>query len=74
MPKIAFYRNRCIGCSVCYEQQPELWRLSNKDGKATLIHSVQKKKVFLLDVPEDKIEQTKIIAEACPVKIIKIYE
>jgi ferredoxin len=74
MPKIVLYRNRCIGCSICYEQQPELWRLSKKDGKATLLKSTQKKNVFILSVPENIIEQTRIIAEACPVKIIKIYE
>ncbi len=74
MPKIVLYRNRCIGCGICYEQQPEIWRLSKKDGKATLLKSEQKKNVFILSVSENIIHQTKDIADACPVKIIKIYE
>ena len=74
MPKIVLYRDRCIGCSVCYEQQPEIWRLSKKDGKATLLNAVQKKNISILEVSENIIEKTKGIAEACPVKIIKVYE
>ena len=74
MPKIAFYRNKCIGCNMCYEQQPEIWRLSKKDGKATLLHSTQKKNIFLLEISENLLQKTKDIADACPVKIIKIYE
>ena len=74
MPKIAYYRNKCIGCSICYEQQPELWALSKKDGRATLLHSILKNKVHILSVTQNLIQKTKDIAEACPVKIIKIYE
>ncbi len=72
MHKIIHYRSKCIGCGVCYEQQPELWRMSRKDGKATLIKAVGKKDVFILDVSKDVLLKSKEIAAACPVRIIKV--
>jgi ferredoxin len=72
MAKIIQYRNSCIGCGVCAEQQPELWRMSNKDGKATLLHAVQKKELFILKIGDALQLPTTEIANSCPVKIIKI--
>lgn len=72
MLKIIHYRSKCIGCGVCYEQQPALWRMSKKDGKATLLRSINKKGIFQLTVPGEVIEQSKWVAKACPVNIIKI--
>lgn len=72
MNKIAHYREKCIGCGVCYEQQPALWRMSTKDGKATLVNAVQKREVYLLKVNNAVAEETEKIAHACPVKIIKV--
>lgn len=71
MPKILFYRNKCIGCSICREMQPELWRMSKKDGKAVLLQSVQKKEVYQLTVAESMIERSKEVAAACPARVIK---
>jgi ferredoxin len=71
MPKIIHYRNKCIGCGVCFELQPELWRMSKKDGKATLLHAVAKKDVFVASVTEATHARTQEIAPQCPVKIIK---
>jgi ferredoxin len=72
MAKIIQYRNNCIGCGVCAEQQPELWRMSNKDGKATLLNGVGKKDLFILKIGNALQQQSAEIANACPVKIIKI--
>jgi len=72
MAKIVHYRYKCIGCSVCYEMQPGLWRMSKKDGKAVLLGAGLKKNVFMLPVPAAEIKQTQTVANACPVKIIKI--
>jgi len=72
MHKIIHYRNKCIGCGICYEQQPELWCMSKKDGKATLVKGVGKKDVFILPIPNSMVEQSREIAIACPVRIIKI--
>ncbi|MBI2729546.1 MAG: ferredoxin [Sphingobacteriales bacterium] len=72
MTKLIHYRNKCIGCGICYEHQPELWRMSGKDGKATLLHSTAKKDVFVLQVSNLYKIKTQEVAGACPVKIIKI--
>jgi len=71
MTKIIHYRNKCIGCGICYEQQPGLWRMSKKDGKANLLKSIKKKDVFVLPVSITIQQQTLEVARACPVKIIK---
>ena len=72
MPKIIHYRNKCIGCSICFEMQPALWRMSKKDGKATLVQSIAKKEVFQLEIREADMELTIQVVKACPVKIIRI--
>ncbi len=72
MPNIIHYRKNCIGCSICFEQQPELWRMSKKDGKATLVKAVGKKDVFVLSISHGERIQSQEVAAACPVKIIKI--
>lgn len=72
MPKIIFYRDKCIGCSICREMQPEVWRMSKKDGKAVLLHSVEKKNIYQSSVHDVVLERTKEVVEACPARVIKI--
>jgi ferredoxin len=72
MPKIIHYRNKCIGCGICYEMQPDLWRMSRKDGKATLVKSIHKKEVHILPISDSILEHSQEVAKACPVNIIKI--
>ena len=72
MFKIIHYRNKCIGCGICYEMQPELWRMSKKDGKATLLKAVVKKEISSVVIHESMVERTKAIVKACPVNIIKL--
>lgn len=72
MPKIVQYRDKCIGCGICFEMQPAMWRMSRKDGKATLVLAVPKKKVFIRPVDIDLLSQCVAVANACPVNIIKI--
>lgn len=72
MPKLIHYRNNCIGCGVCYEMQPALWRMSKKDGKATLVKAVRKKEVFVLEVPVHLAEESAGVVQACPVRVIKL--
>ncbi len=72
MCKIIYYRNKCIGCGICYEQQPELWRMSKKDGKATLLKAVAKKDIYVLQISQKLQIKSQDIANACPVKIIKV--
>lgn len=72
MPKIIHYRNKCIGCSICFEMQPAFWRMSKKDGKATLVKSIEKKGVFQLNIQEMDKDLSIEVQKACPVNIIKV--
>lgn len=72
MPKIIHYRDTCIGCGVCFEMQPELWRMSRKDGKAVLVGAQEKKRTHVLSVNPLLAEETRPVAKACPVNIIKV--
>ncbi len=71
MPRIIHYRHKCIGCGLCHEMQPELWRMSKKDGKATLLHSTMKKNISSLLVPEIS-PITRDLFKACPVRVIRV--
>ena len=73
MANIIHYRNKCIGCGVCQEQQPGLWRMSRKDGKATLIHSTAKKEIFVLPVSDQLKQQVKEMEKICPSGSIKVF-
>lgn len=57
---------------MCFEQQPELWRMSKADGKATLIKAQSKKNVFILKINKAMKLQAEWVATICPVKIIKL--
>jgi ferredoxin len=72
MAKIIHYRDKCIGCSVCFEMQPEIWRMSKKDGKATLLKAIEKKNIYILPLHPSIESLTNDVAKSCPVKIIKI--
>ena len=72
MANIIHYRNKCIGCGICFEMQPELWRMSKKDGKAVLLNAQLKKTVHVLAVNQTQYFETATVAEACPVNIIKL--
>jgi ferredoxin len=74
MPKIMYYRNKCIGCNFCYETWPMRWRLSRKDGKSTLVGGTEKKGIFRVDIHADELDINTHIASACPVKIIKVEQ
>lgn len=74
MPKLIQYRQQCIGCGVCHELQPDLWRMSKKDGLATLINSIVKKDTWQLEVNETIAQQSKRTIEACPAGVIKLMK
>lgn len=72
MPKLIHYRDKCIGCGVCQEMQPQYWRMSKKDGKATLVGAVCKKDTYIREIGENDADLSIKVAEACPVRIIKV--
>lgn len=72
MPKLIHYRDNCIGCGICYEMQPTFWRMSKKDGKASLVKAIQKRNVYILDINEQDAIASQATVVACPVNIIKV--
>ncbi len=67
-------RDKCIGCNYCVELAYNRWRMSKKDGKATLIGGVNRKGFYTVKVREDELEENIKAAEACPVKIIHVKQ
>ena len=72
MPKIIHARLKCIGCGVCHEKQPEFWRMSKKDGKATLLNAKLKKDKAILSIHESDADFSRSVAADCPVRIIQV--
>ena len=72
MPTIIQYRKKCIGCGICFELQPEYWRMSRKDGKASLVKAREKNDIHQLTIPEAAVAKTAEVVEACPVRIIRL--
>jgi ferredoxin len=72
MLQILYYRNKCIGCNTCVEAAPYRWRMSKKDGKATLLQGVEKKSIFQTTVSLEEEYDNQIAAKNCPVKVIQL--
>jgi len=71
MPKIIYYRKKCIGCGICHERHPGQWRMSRKDGKANLIGSVVNKETHIKVAPASPA-MALLIANSCPAKAIRV--
>jgi len=71
MHKVIHYREKCIGCGICFELQPETWRMSRRDGKAVLIGATVKRNVHV-GVCHDPLVVLKYVVESCPVKVIHL--
>jgi len=70
--KVSHQRQDCIGCNSCVTIAPQSWIMDKSDGKARLVNSKEKGKVFVGDIFEFDEEINKIAAEACPVQIIRL--
>lgn len=46
--------------------------MSRADGKSNLIGATEKKGIYRTMITVDELETNKLIADACPVNIIKI--
>jgi ferredoxin len=74
MAKIIHYRNKCIGCGICYEIDPQVWRMSTKDGRATLVNGINKKDIHIREVTVPAKHVAQRAAQACPVRVIKVVD
>ncbi|MCD6543528.1 MAG: ferredoxin [Flavobacteriaceae bacterium] len=70
---ITLQRKKCIGCNYCVELASKQFQMSKKDGKAVLLHSIEKKGFFTIKSPDFSIfENVTKAKEACPAKIISV--
>ncbi|RLD30132.1 MAG: ferredoxin [Bacteroidetes bacterium] len=70
---ITLQRAKCIGCNYCVELAPNQFQMSKKDGKAVLLHSVEKKGFFTIKSQDEFIfEHSEKASKSCPVKIISV--
>jgi ferredoxin len=52
--------------------EPRYWRMSRRDGKATLVGSTRKGVTEVLEIADTDVPKMKAVAKACPVSIIKV--
>ena len=70
---VTLQRDKCIGCNYCVEAAPELFRMSQKDGKAVLLKSKEKRGFWNLKTHRmDLATQAETAKEVCPAKIIQV--
>ena len=72
MIQIVYQRKKCIGCNYCVELAFNRWRMSKKDGKCTLIGSVNKKGFYTVRVDDSEYNENEKAKIACPVNIIQV--
>ena len=49
-----------------------VWRMSKKDGKATLLKAQASKDIFILTIPVGMEDKTREVVKVCPVRVIKL--
>ena len=69
---ITYQREKCIGCNYCVEMDFENWRMTKKDGKSTLLGSVNRKGFHTLRLNSGDIDLHDRVAKVCPVDVIKV--
>lgn len=69
---ITHQRDKCIGCNYCVELAYSRWRMSKKDGKATLLGGENKKGFYTVRTDNEEYDDNMKAANACPVNIIKV--
>lgn len=72
MVTLIHFRDRCIGCNSCVELDPVHWKITQKDGKATLQQAKKKGDNYVLKINQLEVENAITAAKNCPVNIIKI--
>jgi len=75
MNKISINQEECIGCGLCADYAPDLFKLDGKDFKAKLSGaSGDLVSEISIELSAEQEEQAKRAAEDCPVHVIDITE
>ncbi|RUM57541.1 MAG: hypothetical protein DSY60_04295, partial [Persephonella sp.] len=54
---VRMHYEKCIGCNYCVELAYNRWRMSKKDGKATLIGGINKKGFYTVRIGDEELEE-----------------
>jgi ferredoxin len=52
--------------------EPRFWRISRRDGKASLVGGIHKGQTDILEITPVDTPRMREVASACPVKVIKV--
>lgn len=74
MAKVKINREGCIGCAGCESAAPKLFKLSDEDGKSTLIDAPHDKKSCVKTLKKEEVDIAKEAADVCPVSVISVEE
>lgn len=73
--KIAHQRESCIWCGSCVLIAPAQWSMDPHDGKANLQGGKPKWSQYIVgEIDADDLAVNQEAAEACPMKIIRVYD
>jgi len=67
-------RDECISDMACVSLCPDVYEMSDEDGKAQIVEKYRTGSVGEGVIPEELGECAKSGAEACPVQIIHVEE
>ena len=70
--RVEIERTGCIACGTCYAIDPEHYE-SSDDGKSRVVGGTSNGKA-VGDIDDDRIEDAKSAALACPVSVITVTE
>lgn len=74
-PRVIHFRDKCIGCGNCVQEDSSNWDISLQDGKAFLQGGQNKgKEIYAKNLRLDEVEKNKKAQKNCPVKIIRVEE
>ncbi|MBI4033186.1 MAG: ferredoxin [Candidatus Blackburnbacteria bacterium] len=76
--RIEYLRPACIQCKACAKLNPQFWSIDEKDGRADLkgakIEKNKEGRVLKETLEIEEIQGNHIVAEACPIKCINVYD
>lgn len=73
--RVELDRANCIAALGCVEEDPQNWKLNEKDNKIDLKDSNPNQNgIFTREIDEKDLQKFTRAAKACPVNVIHIYD
>lgn len=72
MGKLSINQKKCVGCGLCMNYNPSLFKIDTKTFKAKIKDKQKLVESTTINVSVEKLEKIKEIARCCPAQAIKI--